>query len=219
MKRLFAALVRVRAQVLAQVLALPFLLAALSVPATAQDGGYRIRPGDTLRIEVLEDPGLNRSVLVSPDGRITLPLAGGIAASGMTVEAVQSALSARLAANFAAPPNVYVSIERIAERILGTGTVAPVATMDIYLIGEGANPGKFAVTLGTTVLQLFAETGGFSRFAATKRIQLRRTDPKTGTETVYNINYEAIEKGTSRMGATVLMEGDVIVIPQRKLFE
>ena len=207
---------------LARVLALPFLLAVLAFPAAGQDGGYLIRPGDTLRIEVLEDPGLNRSVLVSPDGRITLPLAGGIKASGKTVEAIQSELSARLAPNFAAPPNIYVSIERIAERReSGGGSAAAKVppTIDIYVIGEGAKSGRLSVAPGTTVLQFFAEMGGFSKFAATKRIQLRRTDPKTGTETAYNINYDAIESGTSRMGATVLMKGDVIVIPQRKLFE
>ncbi|MBP6737943.1 MAG: polysaccharide biosynthesis/export family protein [Rhodobacteraceae bacterium] len=208
--------------VLARVLALPFLLAALTVPATAQDGGYLIRSGDTLRIEVLEDPGLNRSVLVSPDGRITLPLAGGVRAAGKTVEAVQSELSARLAPNFATAPNVYVSIERIAERVArggGGGGVAAVPTLDIYVIGEAAKAGKLSVARGTTVLQFFAEMGGFSKFAATKRIQLRRTNPKTGEETSYTINYDAIENGSSRMGATVLMKGDVIVIPQRKLFE
>ena len=43
MKRLFAALARV--------LALPFLLAAMVAPVAAQEGGYLIRPGDTLRIE------------------------------------------------------------------------------------------------------------------------------------------------------------------------
>ena len=206
---------------LARILAMPFLLAVLALPATAQDGGYLIRSGDTLRIEVLEDPGLNRSVLVSPDGRITLPLAGGIRASGKTVEAVQSELSARLAPNFAAAPNVYVSIERIAERVAsgGGGGVKVAPTIDIYVIGEGAKSGKLSVAPGTTVLQFFAEMGGFSKFAATKRIQLRRTDPKTGTETAYNINYDAIESGSSRMGATVLMKGDVIVVPQRKLFE
>ena len=93
------------------------------------------------------------------------------------------------------------------------------ATIDIYVLGEGAKSGKFSVAPGTTVLQLFAEMGGFSKFAATKRIQLRRTDPKTGEETTYAINYDAIERGTSKMGATVLMKGDVIVVPQRKLFE
>ena len=213
MKRLIA--------VLARILAFPLLLAAFVVPALAQDGGYLIRPGDTLRIEVLEDPGLNRSVLVSPDGRITLPLAGGVRASGKTVEAVQAELATRLTPNFATVPNIYVSIERIAERAVGGGGggVKAVSTMEVYVIGEGAKPGKYGVAYGTTVLQFFAEMGGFSKFAATKRIQLRRTDPKTGKETAYNINYDSIERGTSRMGATVLMKGDVIVVPQRKLFE
>jgi polysaccharide export outer membrane protein len=207
--------------VLARVMALPFLLVALAVPALAQDGGYLIRPGDTLRIEVLEDPGLNRSVLVSPDGRISMPLVGGVRASGKTVEAVQAELATRFTPNFATAPNVYVSIERVVERAAGGGgggTRAP-ATMDIYVIGEGAKSGKIAAAPGTTVLQFFAEMGGFSKFAATKRIQLRRADPKTGKETVYTINYDAIERGTSNMGATVLMKGDVIVVPQRKLFE
>jgi polysaccharide export outer membrane protein len=214
MKRLIAVLTRI--------MVLPFVLVALAVPALAQDGGYLIRPGDTLRIEVLEDPGLNRSVLVSPDGRISMPLVGGVRASGKTVEAVQAELATRFTPNFATAPNVYVSIERVVERAAGGGGgggVRAPATMDIYVIGEGAKSGKIAAAPGTTVLQFFAEMGGFSKFAATKRIQLRRTDPKTGTETVYAINYDAIERGTSKMGATVLMKGDVIVIPQRKLFE
>jgi polysaccharide export outer membrane protein len=213
MKRLIAAMARI--------LALPFLLVALVVPALAQDGGYLIRPGDTLRVEVLEDPGLTRSVLVSPDGRISLPLAGGVRASGKTVEAVQAELATRLAPNFTTTPNIYVSIERVAERAAGGGGGGggASATIDIYVLGESAKSGKIAVAPGTTVLQFFAEMGGFSKFAATKRIQLRRTDPKTGKETTYTVNYDAIERGTSKMGATVLMRGDIIVVPQRKLFE
>ena len=214
MKRILAALARV--------LALPLLLAAMVVPMAAQDGGYLIRPGDTLKIEVLEDPGLNRSVLVSPDGRINLPLMGTVRVSGKTIEAVQSEISARLAANFAAPPNVYASIESVAVRAAGGGAAGGTrvaATVDIYVIGEGAKSGKLSVAPGTTVLQFFAEMGGFSKFAATKRIQLRRTDPQTNLEKNYLINYDAIEAGSSKMGATVLQKGDVIVVPQRKLFE
>ena len=214
MKRILAALARV--------LALPLLLAAMVVPVAAQDGGYLIRPGDTLKIEVLEDPGLNRSVLVSPDGRINLPLMGTVRVSGKTIEAVQSEISARLAANFAAPPNVYASIESVAVRAAGGGAAGGTrvaATVDIYVIGEGAKSGKLSVAPGTTVLQFFAEMGGFSKFAATKRIQLRRTDPQTNLEKNYLINYDAIEAGSSKMGATVLQKGDVIVVPQRKLFE
>jgi polysaccharide export outer membrane protein len=83
-------------------LALIFLgsLSASSVAAQS----YRIQPGDVLQIEVIEDPGLNRQVLVSPDGRITLPLAGAVQAGGRTVEEIQADLTSLLAPNFAAPP-------------------------------------------------------------------------------------------------------------------
>ncbi len=80
-------------------------------------------------------------------------------------------------------------------------------------MGEGANPGRMDVERGTTLLQAFAQMGGFSPFAATKRIQLRRAG-KT-----YVIDYTAIEAGTSTAGATVMQRGDVILVPQRRLFE
>jgi polysaccharide export outer membrane protein len=198
---------------LARLLALPLLLALLAGTATAQEGDYRIRPGDVLKIEILQDPGLNRSVLVSPDGRFTFPLAGGLTAAGRTLEQVQAELAGRIAANFATAPTVYVSLERVAEpRATGGGAPAK-TTVEIYVMGEGAKPGRLDVERGTTLLQAFAQMGGFTKFAATKRIQLRR-----GGKT-YLIDYTAIEAGTSTAGATVLQKGDVILVPQRRLFE
>lgn len=201
---------------LAGLLVMPLLSAN---PGHAQDG-YRIRPGDTLRIEVLEDESLNRAALVAPDGRITLPLAGSVKASGRSVEQVQADLAARIASNFAAPPNVFVSIERLSDRAASSGGgSAAVRTIDVYVMGEAAKSGKLAVERRTTLLQLFSEMGGFSKFAATKRIQLRRIDKKTGVEKVYTFNYDAIERGANSSGNTRLMDGDVILVPQRKLFE
>ena len=202
---------RILAVLATAILMLPLLLA----PKVLAQEGYRIRPGDTLRIEILEDPGLNRSALVSPDGRIAFPLAGGVVAAGRTLEQVQGDLAARIAPNFAATPNVFISVERLAERQAGGGTggTRAVATIDVFVMGEAAKPGKLELKRGTTVLQAFAQMGGFSKFAATKRVQLRR-----GAKT-YGLNYKAIEDGTSTAGAMVLQEGDVIVVPQRRLFE
>jgi polysaccharide biosynthesis/export protein len=181
--------------------------------AVAQDG-YRIQPGDVLRVEVLEDPGLNRSTLVSPDGRISFPLAGGLPAAGRTLEQLQTDLAGKIGANFATTPNVFISLERVSEprAAVGGGAVGP-ATIEIFVMGEAANPGKLEVERGTTLLQAFAQMGGFSPFAATKRVQLRRAGNIT------TLSYDAIERGTSTAGATVLQDGDVIVVPQRKLFE
>lgn len=195
-----------------------FLSVLVGTGATAQDT-YRIRPGDVLRIEVLEDATLNRSVLVSPDGRISVPLAGSVLAAGNPIEAVQRALTTQLSPNFAAPPSVFVSVERLAERV-PAGPAAPVVipTITIYVLGEVGGAGKLEVEPGTTVLQLFAQIGGFTRFAATSRIQLRRVDAN-GAETVYPLDYTAIEAGANPNGQATLLDGDVIVVPQRRLFE
>jgi polysaccharide biosynthesis/export protein len=181
--------------------------------AVAQDG-YLIRPGDVLRVEVLEDPGLNRSTLVSPDGRISFPLAGGVVAAGRTLEQLQTDLAGKIGANFATTPNVFISLERVAEPRATSGSASgSTATIEVFVMGEAAKPGKLDVKRGTTLLHAFAQMGGFSPFAATKRVQLHRAGNIT------TLSYDAIERGTSTAGATVLQDGDVIVVPQRKLFE
>ena len=195
---------------------LVFAASAAVLPAAAQDS-YKIKPGDVLRIEVLEDAGLNRSTLVLPDGRISLPLAGSVQASGMTLEQLQSTLAARIAPNFATTPTVYVGLDSLAAPRPGTGAVAAPLMLDVYVIGEAAKPGKFQVKPGTTILQFLAEMGGFSQFAATKRIQLRRTT--AGVETTYTVNYKAVEAGAAGTGLGTIAAGDVFIIPQRRLFE
>ncbi|MGB3247226.1 MAG: polysaccharide biosynthesis/export family protein [Sulfitobacter sp.] len=179
----------------------------------AQAQGYQVKAGDTLRIEVLEDASLNRTVLVAPDGRISVPQAGTLSVRGQSVETIQNNLTQRLAGNFASTPNVFVSIEQLAtprERVASVPEPDPVIT--IYVMGEVGKPGGLDVKPETNVLQMFAIMGGFTKFAATKRIQLRR-----GT-TVYQLNYDQIEAG-GQGGQTVLRDGDVIVVPQRRLFE
>jgi polysaccharide export outer membrane protein len=65
---------------------------------------------------------------------------------------------------------------------------------------------------------MFAIMGGFTKFAAIKRVQLRRADA-SGSEQVYFLNYPAIEAGEISGGRATLADGDVIVVPQRRLFE
>ena len=106
---------------------------------------------------------------------------------------------------------MFVSIEQLAER-RERAAPAPDPVIAIYVMGEIGNPGKLDVKPGTNVLQMFAIMGGFTNFAATKRIQLRRDT------SVYRLNYDQIEAG-GQGGQTVLHDGDVIVVPQRRLFE
>jgi polysaccharide biosynthesis/export protein len=191
------------------------LLAALALvlaapAALAQSAGYRIQPGDVLSITVLEDETLNRQTLVLPDGRISVPLAGSIDASGQTVESVERVIADRLASNFAVRPSVFVSVVSVDEEE---------ETFPIFVLGQVAEPGQRDIESGTTLLQAISLAGGLDRFAATKRIQLRRTDPSTGQERLYIFNYKAVERGGAIQSMITLREGDVIIVPERRLFE
>ena len=55
------------------------LLLAIT-PLTAQAQVITLKPGDTLNVSVLQDPKLDRSVVIDPNGEIAFPLAGHIKA-------------------------------------------------------------------------------------------------------------------------------------------
>ena len=189
---------------LAVLLALPGI-----APAFAQSAGYRIQPGDELAITVLEDDTLNRQLLVLPDGTISVPLAGTVRAGGRSVESVEAAIADQLASNFAVRPSVFVSVVTVDETY---------GTFPIFVMGQVATPGMVEVEPGTTLLQAIALAGGLDRFAATKRIQLRRAD-STGQQRLYLFNFKAVERGGAIESMIALREGDVIIVPERRLFE
>lgn len=199
---------------------LAIFLAIFWAAAAVAQSGYQIRTGDQLTIEVVEDPTLNRQVLVLPGGTISFPLVGGILAGGKSTDQLSADLAAALAENFAATPTVFVSVASLAERaaVVSGAPVEPL-TIDVFVMGEVETPGRLQLEHGTTLLQGLSQTGGFSRFAATRRIQLRRIDPQTGAYVSFKFNYRAVEDGAQISGRTVLVDGDVIVVPQRRLFE
>lgn len=203
------------------------ILAVVLVPAAWAQSSYRIQPGDVLQMEVLEDPSLNRSLLVLPDGSVSLPLAGAIVAKGQTVDSMKSAISSALASKFASPPTIFLSVGQLNPTTTAVANAAASAAatsytatglVSIYALGEVNKQGRVDVMPGTTLLQFLAESGGMTKYAAAKRIQLRRTDHKTGQETVYHFNYKAVQQGANAP-VIVLRQGDVVVVPERRLFE
>lgn len=175
--------------------------------AFAQGGLYRLQPGDTVEIWVEQDPNLRRQVRIAPDGRISLPQAGHLRAEGLTPEGLEQALRRRLASNFATEVDVTVTIVNT----LVTGNDK------IYVIGEVASQGEIVLSEPTTVLEALSLAGGLGDFAAKKRIHVRR---KTrGREVVIPFNYHNVLAGRALADNVYLRDGDVIVVPERRLFE
>lgn len=193
------------------ILALP-----LALPRAAQAQEYRIQPRDQLSIEVLEDTNLNRTVTVLPGGTINFPYAGSLRAAGQTPTSVGARIAQSLTKVMASPPTVFVSVvPREPDPILPQPEAAP-ATVTVYLMGEVSAPGAKAVPPGTTLLQALSQGGTLTPYAATKRIQLRRARAP-GRAVI--LNYDALSDGAAITHDPVLSEGDVIVVPGRRLFE
>ena len=176
-----------------------------------------LKSGDNLSISVLQDPKLDRSVTVDPSGEIAFPLAGHIRARGLTPLALENILRSKLQDNYKAEHlDITVAV-----------TSAPKEPKDIpeddlkpkiFITGEVSRPGSYIIRQQITLMQAIALAGGVGPYAAKRRIQVRRRVP-SGDETIFMFNYRAYEAGEDLEGNIVLRAGDVIMVPERGLFD
>ena len=59
-------------------------------------GDYKIGVGDSLQVNVWRNPELSMAVVVRPDGKISLPLVGDVAAAGQTSTVLATQLATAL---------------------------------------------------------------------------------------------------------------------------
>jgi polysaccharide biosynthesis/export protein len=173
-----------------------------------------LKPGDTLSISVLQDPKLDRTVTVDPLGEIAFPLAGHFRARGLTPVAVENILKSKLKGNYKDEAlDVTVAVAN-APKDIPEDDLKP----KIFVTGEVAKPGSYVVRQPTTLMQAISLAGGIGPYAAKARIQVRRRGPG-GDETIFMFNYRAYEAGQDLEGNITLHAGDVIMVPERGLFD
>lgn len=158
---------------------------------------YGVKPGDLLRVSVWREQDLQLEVLVRPDGGISMPLAGEIAAQGKSMAQLRSEIRRRLQ-RFIPDPVVSVSVEEIHGNV-------------VYVIGKVEKPGKFVVGRTVDVVQALSMAGGMTTFAAVNEIRiLRRAD---GRQSAIPFRYSDVEKGEDLEQNIVLQSGDIVVVP------
>lgn len=202
------------------VAAIGLMLVLAAAPRALAQNLYRLQPGDIVEITVIEDPNLNRRVLVGPDGRISLPLAGSITAADRTLGQVESTIQTGLAENFVRPPTVTAALVSLAPPPLPEFEEEDIELYSVYVLGEVLRPGRYDYESDKpiSVLQALALAGGPAIFADRDEIQVRNLEVG-GSETIRIFDYDAVENGLGAMLATSLSDGAVIVVPERGLFD
>jgi polysaccharide biosynthesis/export protein len=169
-----------------------------------------LQPGDTIAISVYQDSKLDRQVVVGPTGFISFPLAGQLKAGGLTPEALEKTLRAKLRDKYTGSLDITVSL-------IATTKPDDEQKPRFYITGEVNKPGPYVLRTGTTVMQAIAMSGGLGQFAARKRIQIRRK--VAGVESTLLFNYGAFESGADIGGNVELQPGDVIIVPEKSFWE
>ncbi|HUK56993.1 MAG TPA: polysaccharide biosynthesis/export family protein [Nitrospiria bacterium] len=130
----------------------------LSGPAWSQD--YVLGPRDVLNITVYDHKDLETKVRVSEDGKITFPLLGEIAVSGLTVQQLERKITALLANGYIIDPHVGIFVEEF--RVV------------VYVTGEVNKPGSYPYEEGMTAIKAISLAGGLTEKAADGKITVTR---------------------------------------------
>jgi polysaccharide export outer membrane protein len=159
---------------------------------------YIIGPEDVLEINVWRNADLSKTVIVRPDGMISLPLIGEVQAGGKTASQLKEMISARLE-KYKDTPEVTV-------------TVAQVNSYTIFVLGEVRNPGKYQVRSYTTVFQAIAQAGGFSQWAKRNDMLILRKTPN-GLDQKIKVRYKDVLRDKGSKPDQLLYPGDTLIIP------
>jgi polysaccharide export outer membrane protein len=133
-----------------------------------QTGDYRIGPQDLLDINIFEAPELNRTVRVSENGQVSLPLLGGIHVVRLTARELENALAAKLR-EFLKDPHVSVMVTAIESH-------------PVSVIGEVNKPGVFQVRGSKTLLEMLSMAQGLAPDAGDEVLVMRNAGYNRGQD-------------------------------------
>lgn len=186
-------------QAIALVFTAVFSLAAQAAETPDNNPAYRIGPEDVLQVSVWKEEGLDKEVLVRPDGGMSFPLAGDMTVSGKTPKQVQEEIRRR--------------IQRYIPEAVVTVAVNKVSGYSVFVIGQVKSPGQFTLGRYVDVMQALTLAGGMTPYASEADVKIQRRNPLTGEQNVYRFNYRDVKRGRGLDQNIVLHSGDVVVVP------
>lgn len=169
-------------------------------PTATAEGTYEylIGPDDELDIAVWNNEALTRTVLVRPDGRISLPLTNDVQAAGLTPMQLQNSLVKALSP-FIQQPEVAVIVKAV-------------HSYKVSVMGEVKEPGRFELSSRATVLDVLAMAKGFNEFADKGRIILLRRE--NGMTKQYAFQYLRLLSDNAESGRdnVFVQPGDIVLV-------
>ncbi len=176
-------------------LTLPLTSFAAEQAGTADDSTYVLRPNDTIRLAVYEEPDLSGPVRILKTGQASFPLIGSVAVGGLSVSEAAARIKELYAKDYLVAPKLTLTVDEY-------------ATEFISVIGSVKNPGQIPMPVSgrLDLATAMATAGGLSEDADENSIQLVRA---SGSASNFSMSSIEGQSGRVQLGA-----GDRIIVNQ-----
>lgn len=136
--------------------------AAAAAPAltTFGDAEYRLGPEDVISVFVWKQPELSTTVVIRPDGKVSLPLLGELAANNKTAVQLQTEITAQML-QYVVDPKVTVIVKEV-------------NSPSITVLGQVQRPDRYRIRQRITALDAIGMAGGFTNFAKRDKVTIIR---------------------------------------------
>ncbi|MGB8888725.1 MAG: SLBB domain-containing protein [Candidatus Korobacteraceae bacterium] len=163
----------------------------MDLPAGAD---YVLGPGDTVTIDIWGGVSQRMSRPVDREGRLSLPDAGPVVVSGLTMAQAQKVVQAALAPQYH-DARVELSVTRL-------------HTVRIYVVGDVQRPGAYDISSLSTPLNALYAAGGPTATGSLRIVKHYRGDQLVSEMDLYDLLIRGVRKSIEH-----LEPGDTILVP------
>jgi polysaccharide export outer membrane protein len=168
---------------------------------TPTEDRYTLHPGDVLDVQYRYTPEFNQTVMVQPDGYISLEIGGDLKVVGRTVQQVRALVITRARERLAAP-EVIVVLKEFQKPY-------------IVVAGEVNLPGRIELREKLTAIQAVLLAGGFKDSAKSSQIIVFRKLNAEMAE-VKVLNFRSLKRTSDLENDLNLQAGDMIMVPRNR---
>jgi len=177
--------------------------------------GYKLRPGDRIRVVIQGETDCSIETSISSEGTINMPYIGDLRLMGKNKKEAESSIEREYKKELIfARPNALLNIIKYSERV-------------VFLTGSVNRKGPYVLppeVEAMNIVEVIARAGGFNDIAKKNRVYVTRTffdesGNPTNTKT-YEVDVEALSSGVRSDNSSPrfwIYPGDRIEVPERLL--
>lgn len=162
---------------------------------------YQIGAGDALTIFVWRNAELTTTVIVRPDGRISVPLIEDLYVEGKNPSDLAREIESELA--------VYIQDPLVTVMV---GAFVGTFPQQVRIVGEATLPQAIPYRANMTVLDVVIATGGLTEFADGNNTTLVRL--QDGELMEYRVRLDDLLEDGDISANVALLPGDILIVPE-----